>query len=458
MRLLQFQVQGYKNFRAPVRLDDLGRFNVIHGDNNVGKSNLLESIGLFFVAIKALREEARGGSGIADRYARGVPVNEPATDGRPPRVAVRSFEYLAREGYPATEIFDLRDAQPIVLEARLELDHGAGDPPWLGEPIFASVRLVRGDEEVTVEITRLQRTKDGAELASGAGDKTAIDAAFTLVMDRVGPRARVKERLPRFALVRTDRTMLDESLTDPEPRATREPLPRALGEILHDAENAMDARRARFKTFVAVLEHFRDLVGPGQWLMRYNTDADRAELVMDSGTERVPLKLMGSSIQQIAALCARLVMTGADILAIEEPELNLRWSTQRALRKVLHDIANNSETRIQLFLTSHSAQFEEEPTFYLITRTDKGPHVQKRPAQEAVLFTQPPGPAPATGTQATLGYLTSEGVAQVPPEVQQALKLAHGGGVVFVPGKDGHYRMLTNDQYADLFEEREPLP
>ncbi len=458
MRLLQFQVQGYKNFRAPVRLDDIGRFNVIHGDNNVGKSNLLESIGLFFAAIQILREEAQGGAGIVERYARGVPVNEPATDGRPPRVAVRSFDYLAREGYPATEIFDMRDNQPILLEARLQLDHAPSDPPWLGEPIHAGVRVTRGEDEVTVEITRLQRTKDGAELANGAGDPSAIDAAFALVMDRLGQRTRGKQREPRFALIRSDRTMLGESLEDAEPRATREPLPRDLAKILHDAENATDARRARFKTFVASLEPFRDLVGPGQWLMRYDTNADRAELVLDTGSERLPLRLMGSGIQQIAALCARLVMTGADILAVEEPELNLRWSAQRALRAVLREIVNSPETPAQLFLTSHSAQFEEEPTFYLITRTDKGPHVQKRPAQEAVLFTQPPGPAPATGTLATLGYLTSEGVVQVPPEVQQALKLAHGGGVVFVRGKDGHYRMLTDDQFADLFEEREPLP
>jgi hypothetical protein len=47
MRLERFRVQGYKNFRAPLQLADLGRFNVLHGDNNVGKSNLLESIGLF---------------------------------------------------------------------------------------------------------------------------------------------------------------------------------------------------------------------------------------------------------------------------------------------------------------------------------------------------------------------------------------------------------------------------
>ena len=36
MRFLWFEVQGYKNLRAPLRLTDIGRINVLHGDNNVG--------------------------------------------------------------------------------------------------------------------------------------------------------------------------------------------------------------------------------------------------------------------------------------------------------------------------------------------------------------------------------------------------------------------------------------
>lgn len=453
MRLLQFQVQGYKNFRAPVRLDDLGRFNVIHGDNNVGKSNLLESIGLFFVAIQALREEARGGPGIAERYTQGVRGNEPASAARPPGVAVRSFDYLAREGYPLNDIFDRRDPRPILLEAQIQLDHDAGDLAWLAQPIQVCIRLEWGEEEVSIGLTRLQCV--GSDLVLLDADMPAGGGALGLVLDRLAPRVRGKLRAPRFALIRADRTTLGGPPEETDPHAPREPLSPGLAALLHDAENATDGRRARFKTFVAALEHFRDLVGPGQWLMRYDTTAERAELVLDSGLVRFPLRLMGSGIQQIAALCARLVMTGADVLAVEEPELNLRWSTQRALRAVLREVVDSPESPLQLFLTSHSAQFEEEPTFYWLSRADDGPQVHRKPIAEATLYTQPDAAAPPSGLRAPLGYLTREGVVQVPSEVQQALKLSHGGGVLFVLGKDGHYRMLTNDQYADLFEERE---
>lgn len=39
---------GYKNLEQPIVLDGLGSINVIHGANNVGKSNLLQAIDLFF--------------------------------------------------------------------------------------------------------------------------------------------------------------------------------------------------------------------------------------------------------------------------------------------------------------------------------------------------------------------------------------------------------------------------
>ena len=47
MKLRSFSVQGFKNFEQEVRLDELGDINVIHGENNVGKSNLLQAIDLF---------------------------------------------------------------------------------------------------------------------------------------------------------------------------------------------------------------------------------------------------------------------------------------------------------------------------------------------------------------------------------------------------------------------------
>jgi AAA15 family ATPase/GTPase len=48
MRLSSFRVRGFKNLTREVVLEDLGPVNVLHGPNNVGKSNVLQAMQMFF--------------------------------------------------------------------------------------------------------------------------------------------------------------------------------------------------------------------------------------------------------------------------------------------------------------------------------------------------------------------------------------------------------------------------
>jgi hypothetical protein len=53
VRLRRFSLSGYKNLTQPVVLDGLGPINLIHGANNVGKSNLLQAMEVFFRSLPA---------------------------------------------------------------------------------------------------------------------------------------------------------------------------------------------------------------------------------------------------------------------------------------------------------------------------------------------------------------------------------------------------------------------
>jgi AAA15 family ATPase/GTPase len=57
MQLKRFSVKGFKNFRQEVVLENMGDICVIHGENNVGKSNVLEAMQLFFT-LKSNSEES----------------------------------------------------------------------------------------------------------------------------------------------------------------------------------------------------------------------------------------------------------------------------------------------------------------------------------------------------------------------------------------------------------------
>jgi hypothetical protein len=157
-------------------------------------------------------------------------------------------------------------------------------------------------------------------------------------------------------------------------------------------------------------------------------------------------------MQQIINLVARLVMTGADIVALEEPELNLRYKAQLYLRDVLAD-STSTVDGTQMLITSHSPAFELEPHFYAILHSDDGPRVEQRPRAQALRFTDPEVHLPPQGARAPLSYVTTDGLVHVPDDVRKALGLEQGGGVVFVEEKDSkHFRMLTDDQFCDLIE------
>jgi predicted ATPase len=463
MRLQWFEIQGYKNIRKAVRLDALGRFNVLHGDNNVGKSNLLESIGLFFTLLRALREEVRGEVSKAESFARRKPPERAAGESTVRLRAMRTFSYLAGHDFPPDEIFNLQDAEPMEFRASIHLE--AGDlerdaASWLSAPLELELRLERREDAIWIELTRLKRS-DGADLADQSDIVHALDLGT--VLDLLSPR-RLGDRVhPRFALIRADRTLAGEtSLTQegPAPLMTREPLPRDLGLELYDAENSTDLlERQRFERFLQALGHFQDFLGPGQWRMRFDRQADRAELLFDGASGRVPLRLMGSGLQQIVTLLARLVMTRADIVALEEPELNLRYKTQLQLREVLSTLVSEASVPSQILVTSHSGAFETEEMFYAVLRSEDGPRVERWHRKEAARFTQSEANVPPAGKQAPLSYVTSEGLVLLPEEVRKALGLERGGGVTFVPEKSfGHYRMLTDAQFLDMIEPREPSP
>jgi predicted ATPase len=444
MRFLWFEVQGYKNLRAPLRLTDIGQINVLHGDNNVGKSNLLEALGLFFVLVRAFREDARGGPSLAERHALRPPPVTTETSGTAERTTARSLGYFAEHGFPANEIFNFKRKQPIELRARVQLeplDSEGSDPLWLADPIEVGFHLERRDQDLRLTLARLVRS-DGTDVTPSAEDTGRV-------LERIGVRLRDGATYPRFALVRTDRTIMTASTPTAEDMESREPLPRDLGLAIYDAEESRDPR---FGRLLDSLEAFRDLVGEGTWRAHYDRRTDRADLRF----EGEPLRLMGSGVQQIVNLAARLLLSGADIIAIEEPELNLRYSSQLRLRDVMKGLIGEGDGPSQLLLTSHSPAFELEPMFYALSRSAEGPHVTRRPSELAREWTTPELQIPPAGARAPLSYVTSDGLVQVPEDVRKALHLEHGGGVCFVPEKDDqHYRMLTNAQFWDLFEPRE---
>lgn len=430
MQLRSFSVQGYKNLRRRIDLDLLGRLNVFHGENNTGKSNLLEAIGLFFFLLS--RDAAGSKTQPADTISR---------------------KALDRAGFPADEIFRWQDRGPIELTGRLE----RGGRVDLGDSsVYAREFRFRLDPPRTKAPgealdCQTDHEKDPAHLIPISAQKQGQVRA--LLLDRASYRlASVDRRLLYGPLGQGERA---------EPMERREEIPPELAKRLFDLKQE---RSPTFDQFLAALARFPELL-PGTPDLVWSRIEDRARIVFDPPDRKgppIPAQLLGAGMQQIIALLGQATVAGVPILAIEEPERGLRYPLQLRLRDALLSLLAPTPTTEglpqQIFLTSHSDAFEDPAdgaTFFALTPDAEGPRISRRKKADARALVGQPGPAmlePGDGPQ-PLCYVTREGRVQLPTSVRHFLRMEEGGGVFFFPEKaTGYVRMLTQPQYLDLLE------
>ncbi len=445
MQIKRFAVKGFKNFNEEVVLDDLGKIAVIHGENNVGKSNLLEAMQLFF---KLLSLNGLDQDGFEHKVVDKVKFGS---------VIIRFSilkERLEDWGFLPTEIFNLDSSKPIELSAIFTVS-----PEELKQ---AAIQVLFPTSEVQVDAqlryiqdiqgkTKYQVTQKLGELSQHhdvfTRDQTHSIRLAAFWARKMSPQ---QEATDRFVLIKLDRHISVDEIEE----KTRAIIPQSLSLQLYDARDSTDPSISqKWKLFVKIMQKFNDILGDGEFVLTFKRQTNRANLAFDSTATRIPINLLGSGIQQIAALIARLLMSNATVVAIEEPELNLRYTLQLRLREIFQEIVEDPAGPQQIFLTSHSPAFEFGEYFYAMRKVNGLPHIEKRPIKEAGLFTQDAAISPLAGQKAPLCYVSTEGLVKVPDRICEMLGLEEGGGVVFVERKDGHVAMLTDDQFMDLFEE-----
>jgi hypothetical protein len=433
MRLQRFEVQGYKNLRQRVVLEDLGAINVIHGENNVGKSNLLQAIGLFFRVLSHMSQE-----GLV------VEVNH---------VMYRAVKEWNKLGFPAAEIFDLEapPSRPATIELGVRVSLDDEDMQELGidegaQHADVELHISRDFDKISL---RFPMIRLGERDQAGSSHDDLARRLVTLLSRRHLPQA--GDTVERFALLGTDRRLWDKRGEE-----SRDLVQAELLLQLYDAKESMEPQRyRRWELFTETMAHFSDILGKGSFIALFQRlpEPGRARLVWQTEHARILVELLGSGAQQIVAIVARLLMSDATIVAIEEPELNLRFSLQRRLYERFEDITAADTGPRQIFLTSHSPAFESG-AFYGVKATPAGPVVERRPAAEAPIFTDHAvgdhAEAYLHSRNAVLSYVSSDGVVQLSPGIRSELGIEHGGGIVVWKRSDHPYvELLTNGQFLD---------
>ncbi len=442
MLIERFEVKGYKNFQSPVCLEALGGLNVIHGPNNVGKSNLLQSIALFFYLLTP-----------KDGESKPLPIAQ---------AEVFSSDDLSAMGFSPQRIFHVEDPRPIELVAKLETDPGELRSLGIREllpsgSVEIGIRLERILDRLEVRITRF-KFADGRDLAArsgeaSTGEERAYALRFALFLTR-NFLVQTRSAGDRFALIGLDRRI------HPGVQASSSGADYAGGVVpttlmleLYDAKESIEPQvYRRWELFTDVMQQFSDVLGPGRFLATFDRTTGKALLVFETPRARLPVDLLGAGIQQVVSIVGRLLMTKATIIGIEEPELNLRFDAQLRLREIFARIAQETYGPRQIFLTSHSPAFEHGEWFYGMVPTESGPRIDRRRGAEAELFTRHTSSLSALVPRgdAAMGYVSSDGLVRIPDVVRHALGLDHGGGIV-IWKRDGapYHELLTDEQFMN---------
>lgn len=425
MFIHRFEVQGFKNFVEPVVLDELGEINVIHGDNNVGKSNLLEAMHLFF---QLLSEEMTQGTTLFGKD-----------------VLIFEMTKLASTSHVAAQIFNAYKQAPIHLSAVIaipleRLKETLGASIEFNEAITIGLTLTRIENLLRLDCRRFDiRTARGERVEVGASGRASIARLITRYF-----LAQSNEFRPTFALIEETRAVKggDRGGFLVEPIKLR----------LYDAKTSLDPLRfQRWQLFADLLRTVAPNLGEGAFDIFYDRKEGRTLLIYATRGVRLDAALFGSGVQQIATQLALLLTSDAQVVAVEEPECNLRYALQVRLRDIYRQLVAHPFGPRQLFITSHSPAFETGDHFYAMTLEDGIPRLARRPVAEAPAFTGLDNlPVPPSG-EGRRSYVTSDGLVEVPPFVLDALGLPQGGGVFFAVRKDdGHVEMLSHRQFLEL--------
>jgi hypothetical protein len=398
MLIRRFEVQGFKNLTEPLVLEDLGPLNVLHGDNNVGKSNILKAMDLFF------RLLAIGHS----------PVHEP--------FLLDDHKFFQLLDQKRVEVFNLASPVPIVLSAHLEVEPGdwkaAGVPErQTNELILVEHRLTWVGSRVEYSVTNLRADID-------------ISEAMQLLLLLSGMYMPRQRSFQRIKAKRTD----EKSSTE-------------LAEKLYNAKEAGDLPTAqRWERFGAAMAEFGDLLGVGRFWPRHPSNQPY-QLDFRTESALIPVHLLGSGIQQLVAILAEILVSGTSIVAVEEPELHLKVNQQERLRDILRKLPGTTGAPSQIFLTSHSPFFEVSDSFYFISRSATGaPMVTRRPASEAALAVGAHAPTTIPKLAGT-SWVSHDGVHRLTAEVMEHLGIVGGGSVFAHLGDERGIASIESDAH-----------
>lgn len=361
MRITEFELRNFKSFgdynMPPTGvLASLRKMNMIYGENNSGKSNLLKFIHTIFSSKSDTDSglEVEGESRpvirtITTPFWKGKIHNSPFLFHKNERT--REIKYYFIIELANTELFKPGFPQSAAVQAEypsatqnisvLRFDGiiKSYSDPYLSEIILKKAEL-NGRELYLDTGTAKHYFRSGAATQAFLGDTLLFENLISILNNTV-------------SFIDTDRFFSDEKEDRKSIKLTAKNYKNwlhnlSLDVIHHDTYLKYIDFVKRHHAIFGLFRNFTPSFATG--------DDGQVELIISNGSERLPIDSYGTGVQQLLFLLALLFSTNSKIVLIEELELNLSPKSQKKVFQLVRNLIGEGVID-QVLFTTHSPYF-----------------------------------------------------------------------------------------------------
>lgn len=364
MRILKLEIANFRSYKEATIIPS-SKINVVVGENNVGKSNLL-------AAIQFLNSlGAPGRDDWPDGKADG-----PMTLSLECALQDQDIEIIAYELEVFPEEFKKSFGENLVIKI---IGHHPNRGPAVSVE-FGSLQIF-GDNTFGIHPTDLKAGHTGInwlEVVSLSRQKNRllVEVAKEMIQQKKSQNPRVEVRMglgknlyePVLRIFRESLFIFPEFRQRPQ-RAAADVLSSTEGSqvaaVLFNLKNGTPKERKKFEK---IQEHFSSLFPT----LKLNVMKQGPTIVIEkkqTGHE-VPLELVGAGIAEMIILLTHIVGSEGKVFAVDAPELHLHPHSQRLLQNVFEESTSNN----QLLIITHSPQFVDlrSPDSIILIREVEG--------------------------------------------------------------------------------------
>lgn len=345
MHIRAFKIDNFRSLKEVV-IPKLNPITLLHGDNDVGKSNILAALEIIFKSKEFETEVV-------------------STAGR--RVQARKLGFWQGDLKNFNDNYYRNTFDPISFSVTLRFDPGELLP--LAQSHEAISGALRKDNNPDDLVIRGQIVRTGIDTASQKLEEAKLNNKMAYeTSDEDQPTYfssfDTLSESERYIAFETLMNLLNDSFVLVSSRryltAERDmkggecPLdPSTFKNWLHNIQ----MNRGQYQVFKDIETLFkRPPFEFGE--IGFAREGNNLEIIVERGGLRLPIGRWGTGVQQILVLLSNVVSNRGKMVGMEEMEINLSERSQNNLLKTLDDLIKSGESNIrQVILSTHSYEY-----------------------------------------------------------------------------------------------------